>query len=97
MPEIDIDQLELAAARLKAIAHPMRIALIGLLQDTEKLNVTEIYSKLNIEQATASHHLNILKNNGILSCKRDGKMIYYSLKTNTLTKMLECINKCNNE
>ncbi|MFZ4398576.1 MAG: ArsR/SmtB family transcription factor [Bacteroidales bacterium] len=97
MPNIDIEQLELAAARLKAIAHPMRIALIGLLQETEKLNVTEIYSKLNIEQATASHHLNILKNNGILSCKRDGKMIYYTLKTNTLTKMLECINKCNNE
>ncbi len=97
MTNIDIEQLELAAARLKAIAHPMRIALIGLLQETEKLNVTEIYSKLRIEQATASHHLNILKNNGILNCKRDGKMIYYSLKTNTLTKMLECINKCNNE
>ena len=63
MPDINVDQLELAASRLKAIAHPMRIALIGLLQETEKLNVTEIYSKLNIEQATASHHLNILKNN----------------------------------
>jgi DNA-binding transcriptional ArsR family regulator len=97
MPNIDIEQLELAAARLKAIAHPMRIALIGLLQDNEKLNVTEIYTKLHIEQATASHHLNILKNNGILNCKREGKMIFYSLKTNTLTKMLECINKCNNE
>ena len=97
MPDIDIEQLELAASRLKAIAHPMRIALIGLLQETDKLNVTEIYSQLNIEQATASHHLNILKNNGILSCKREGKMIYYTLKTNTLTKMLECINKCNNE
>ncbi len=96
MPTIDPEQLELAASRLKAIAHPMRIALIGLLQDEEKLNVTEIYSKLNIEQASASHHLNILKNNGILSCKRDGKMMYYSLKTNTLSTILECINKCNN-
>ena len=96
MPTIDPEQLELAASRLKAIAHPMRIALIGLLQDKEKLNVTEIYSKLNIEQASASHHLNILKNNGILSCKRDGKMMYYSLKTNTLSTILECINKCNN-
>ncbi|MFZ4413481.1 MAG: ArsR/SmtB family transcription factor [Bacteroidales bacterium] len=96
MPTIDPEQLELAASRLKAIAHPMRIALIGLLQDKEKLNVTEIYSKLNIEQASASHHLNILKNNGILSCKRDGKMMYYSLKSNTLSTILECINKCNN-
>lgn len=96
MPNIDLKQLGLAASRLKAIAHPVRIALIGLLQETERMNVTEIYNKLNIDQATASHHLTILKSNGIFSCKREGKMMYYSLKANTLTKILECINKCNN-
>ncbi len=97
MSDIDIEQLEVAAGRLKAIAHPLRIALISLLQDNEKMSVTEIYTKLGIVQAIASHHLSILKVNGILSTKREGKMIYYSLKTKTLTKILECINKCNNE
>ena len=75
---LDIQKLELAASKLRAMAHPMRIAIIDLLTDNEKLSVTEIYERLNIEQASASHHLNILKNKGLLESKRDGKMIYYS-------------------
>ena len=59
--EIDVNKLEMAASRLRSIAHPMRIAIIDLLGNNAKLNVTEIYTKLKIEQAAASHHLNILK------------------------------------
>jgi DNA-binding transcriptional ArsR family regulator len=95
MSDIDIEQLEIAAHRLRAIAHPLRIALISMLQEKEKLCVTDIYNILGIEQATASHHLNILKTNGILISKREGKQMYYSLKVKTLTKILDCINNCN--
>ena len=94
---INIDKLELAASKLRAISHPMRIAIIDLLSKDNKLSVTEIYEKLDIEQATASHHLNILKNKGILDSKREGKKIYYSLKNVTLTDIIECINKCNDD
>ncbi len=94
MTTIDIDKLEAAASKLKAIAHPLRIALINLLESDERLTVTEIYQKLNIEQAAASHHLNILKNHGIVLSKRVGKNRYYSLKIKELNKMLDCINKC---
>lgn len=97
MQELDITKLEMAASKLRAIAHPMRIAVIGLLQESPKLSVTEIYSALEIEQAAASHHLNILKNKGVLVSKRDGKKIFYSLKNRTLTEIIECINKCNEE
>ena len=75
---LDIQKLEMAASKLRAIAHPMRIAIIDLLTENKKLTVTEIYERLNIEQASASHHLNILKNKGLLESKRDGKMILYS-------------------
>ncbi len=94
---LDVTKLEMAASKLRAIAHPMRIAIIDLLNDKGKLNVTEIYSHLDIEQAAASHHLNILKNKGVLSSRRQGKKIYYSLKNVTLTEIIECINKCNEE
>jgi len=94
---IDITKLEMAASKLRAIAHPMRIAIIDLLHATPKLSVTEIYEKLNIEQASASHHLNILKNKGVLVSKREGKKIFYSLKSVTLTEIVECINRCNEE
>ena len=59
-PTLDLQKLETAASKLRAMAHPMRIAIIDLLTDNKKLTVTEIYENLNIEQASASHHLNIL-------------------------------------
>ncbi len=92
---IDIEKLEKAASKLRAMAHPMRIAIVDLLTANKKLTVTEIYNKLSIEQATASHHLNILKNKGLLESKRDGKMILYSLKNDALTRLVDCINCCN--
>ena len=92
--EIDIKKLEDAASRLRAIAHPMRIAIISLLDSNTKLNVTEIYTKLKIEQAAASHHLNILKTKGVLLSKRAGKQTFYFLKNDALHQIIECINKC---
>jgi len=91
---LDIQKLELAASKLRAMAHPMRIAIIDLLTENKKLTVTEIYEQLSIEQASASHHLNILKNKGLLESKRDGKMIFYSLKMTVLANVIECINQC---
>jgi len=92
---IDIEKLERAASKLRAVAHPMRIAIVDLLTANKRLTVTEIYEKLNIEQASASHHLNILKNKGLLESKREGKMILYSLKYDALTHLVDCINCCN--
>jgi len=94
---IDIDKLELAASKLRAISHPMRIAIIELLSGDKHLSVTEIYKALDIEQATASHHLNILKNKNVLVSKRDGKKIFYALRSSTLTEIIECINRCNDD
>jgi DNA-binding transcriptional ArsR family regulator len=94
--ELDTEKLDQAAGKLRAMSHPMRIAIIDLLaQHSEPLNVTEIYKSLDIEQATASHHLNILKSKNILISKRNGKNIFYSLKNHTITEILECINRCN--
>ena len=41
--KIDLEKLEAAASRLRAIGHPMRIAIIELLEQ-KPLNVTEIYT-----------------------------------------------------
>jgi DNA-binding transcriptional ArsR family regulator len=95
--DLDVVKLELAASKLRAMAHPMRIAIIDLLHNHKKQSVTEIYQKLDIEQAAASHHLNILKNKGVLVSKRDGKKIFYSLRNDTLTEIIDCINRCNEE
>lgn len=91
---IDVRKLEEAAGKLRAISHPMRIAIIGLLEAKGKMNVTDIYETLKIEQASASHHLNILKTKGVLSSKRDGKNTFYFLKSNALSQVIDCIERC---
>ena len=91
---LDIQKLDQAASKLRAVAHPMRIAIIELLTDNKKLTVTEIYKRLKIEQASASHHLNILKTQGLLESKRDGKMIHYSIRVQSLSTLMSCINQC---
>jgi DNA-binding transcriptional ArsR family regulator len=92
---LEVSKLEAVASKLRAISHPMRIAIIELLSGDKQLSVTEIYKNLNIEQAAASHHLNILKNKGILIARRDGKKIFYSLRSNIITEIIDCINRCN--
>ena len=92
--ELMPEQLEKAANMLKAIAHPVRISILSFLEDGQKLTVTEIYERLNIEQSTTSHHLGILKDKGVLSSTRDGKNTYYYLKHEELSYIVDCISKC---
>lgn len=91
---VEINKLESAAEMLKAIAHPLRINIVSMLDSNKKLNVTEIYKTLEVEQAVASHHLAILKNKGVLNAERSGKNCYYSLKHQRLSQIIECIDKC---
>lgn len=92
--ELSPESLEKAAAMLKAIAHPVRISIVGTLEDGKKLTVTEIYKQLGIEQAVASHHLVILKDRGVLSSRREGKNTWYYLKHENLKTVLACIGSC---
>ena len=91
---LDIDRLEIAAGMLKSIAHPMRIAILNLLEGGKKMTVTEIHEKLGIEQSSTSHHLGILRNKGVLSSRREGKNTWYYLKNEMLSKILECVDTC---
>jgi len=94
LKELDPVTIEKAANMLKAIAHPIRISIVGYLEDGEKRTVTEIHKKLGIEQATASHHLVILKDRGVLSSKREGKNTWYYLKHSKLRNLLNNIGDC---
>lgn len=93
--KFDRELLNQTASMLKALAHPMRIAIVELLEKKEELNVTDIYETLDLEQAVASHHLSILRNNGILETERHGKMIFYSVQEEKIERILHCIDLLN--
>jgi DNA-binding transcriptional ArsR family regulator len=92
--QLDANKLELAANMLKAIAHPMRIAILKHLEGGKKLSVTEIHVLLGIEQSTTSHHLGILRDKGVLCSKREGKNTFYYLKFNILSQIVDCLETC---
>lgn len=85
--------LENATETLRAIAHPIRLAIIDLLHAHESLTVTEIYQQLEIEQAIASHHLRILKNKNVVRVERDGKNSNYALVNQEYYNVLRILTK----
>jgi DNA-binding transcriptional ArsR family regulator len=87
--KLDVQKVEFAAKKIRTITHPARVQIIKLLEENEKLNVTQIYEKLNILQAETSHHLALLREYGILKKVRQGKMSIYSLNTEVLENIIK--------
>ena len=79
--------------KLRAIAHPIRICIIDLLHRNKKMTVTEIFDQLKIDQAVASHHLRIMKSQGIVEVRREGKNSIYALSSADYFTVIEVLTK----
>jgi len=77
-PEEMARNVEEAAAMLKAMSHSGRLLILCFLSGGEK-SVTELENLLNWEQAAVSQQLARLRLQGLVTTRRDGKAIYYSL------------------
>lgn len=86
-------RIDKAAYVLKAVAHPLRIKIIQMLNDNKELNVSTIYKNLNAEQSLISHHLINMRDKGILDIRRSGKNIYYFLVDAAVSEIIDCIYK----
>lgn len=72
-------KIKKAADYLKVIAHPTRLEIISLLEAKRELTVSQICTKLEIEQSLVSHHLASMRTKGVLQASRDGINISYSI------------------
>ncbi|HDH28403.1 MAG TPA: ArsR family transcriptional regulator [Euryarchaeota archaeon] len=63
----------------KALSDETRLKILELLKDQEELSVSELCNQIEKEQATVSHHLACLRNCGLVSTRREGKNVIYSL------------------
>jgi len=88
---LDKQQLDKASFVLKTIAHPIRLAILQLLHQHERLSVSEICDRIKTEQSVTSHHLSNMKIMGILSASREGKNVYYSLKENSVVDIISLL------
>lgn len=81
---------EHVAEVLKAIAHPVRLRIVELLQ-AEEMCVGDIVEALGGRQAITSQQLNMMKAKGVLTCRRDGARVYYRIENRNIIKLLHCI------
>lgn len=87
-------KLERIAYILKTVAHPTRLGVVHLLEQHPRLSVTQICEMLGSEQSLTSHHLQNMRLKGILSVKREGRSMMYSLKERDVSLIIECLENC---
>jgi DNA-binding transcriptional ArsR family regulator len=89
-----MDQMRLAAdeaaATLRALSNSDRLLLLCQLSQGE-LSVSELESLLDIHQPTLSQQLGVLRTEGLVSTRRDGKRIYYSVADAKALQLLQTL------
>lgn len=90
----EAERLERIAFILKTVAHPIRLGIIKLLEEHPKLNVSAICAHLDSEQSLTSHHLQNMRLKGLLSVKREGRSMMYSLKERDVSLIIDCLDNC---
>ncbi len=93
---IDDEKLRMAAETLKAVAHPVRLRIIEILEKGEK-SVTQICAKLGTKQSLTSQQLNRMKDKGVLNSRREGNLVYYSIANPRVVKVIHCIRQSADE
>jgi ArsR family transcriptional regulator, virulence genes transcriptional regulator len=89
--KVDFLSVKKAAMILRALNHKLRQQIIKLINEQQRITVTEIYVKLRLEQSVASQHLAILRRAGIVKTTRDGKFIYYTVNYDKIQQIMDSV------
>ena len=92
--DVDLDAIKNAASAacnlMRVLANADRLVLLCELSKHE-LCVSEIEEMLNIRQPTLSQQLTVLRDEGLVSTRRDGKKIYYSIASEQVLAVLRVL------
>ena len=81
--------LEKQSFVLKAISHPVRIAIAEFLKAGEQC-VCDIAEYVGSERSNVSKHLSIMANAGLLEARKEGLKVIYRLKCPCVLDFLDC-------
>ena len=76
----------------KAIAHPLRIAVVNFLKDGEQC-VCDIAKHVGSERSNVSRHLSVMLNAGLLEYRKEGLKVIYKLKTPCILEFFSCVSR----
>ncbi len=83
---------DLKASIFQALSHPTRIAIVEILSEGE-VPAGVIQERLRIEQANLSQHLAVLRARQIVTTRKEGNQVFYSLRNRLLVKVLEIMRR----
>jgi DNA-binding transcriptional ArsR family regulator len=87
------DQLrQFKASIFQALGHPTRIAIVEVLRDGE-LPAGAIIERLGLEQANASQHLAVLRTKQIVTSRKEGNQVFYSVRDPVLIEVLDIMRR----
>ena len=78
-----------AAQRFKVLADATRLKIAYALCAEDELCVCDAANIIGSTLATASHHLRLLRNMGIAKCRKDGKLVFYSLADKQMKRLIK--------
>jgi DNA-binding transcriptional ArsR family regulator len=81
---------EMHAEMLKALAHPLRIEVIDLIEK-EELCFSDILEQTGGLKSNLSQHLSIMVSNGILKVRKDSRCNYYRLSSAKVAKACDML------
>jgi ArsR family transcriptional regulator len=81
---------EKQAEIVKALAHPLRLAVVEFLKDGEQC-VCDIAEHVGSEQSNLSKHLAVMSAAGLLGQRKQGLKVYYSAKCPCVHKFTSCV------
>ena len=74
----------------KTLANPKRQRIIGTLRDNE-MTVSELVEETGMSQSNLSQHLGILRNRGVVSVRREGRLAFYKLANHKILEAFDLI------
>ena len=87
------DALRLFKANIfQALSHPTRIAIVEILREGE-LPAGVIVERLGVEQANASQHFSVLRAKNIVTSRKEGNQVFYSVRDPLLIEVLDILRR----
>lgn len=87
-----METLERVAPIIRNAAHPIRLRVLDYLRHQgQPCTVTQITEAAGAPQAIVSQQLRILKDQGVLSARREGNYILYGVADRSVLLLLDCI------
>lgn len=74
---VNFDLTEPAFGLMMAIAHPLRLSILNIIDAHKSITVMNLSNELGIEQSVTSQHLRVLRENNLVICNKESRFVNY--------------------